>query len=132
MGRFLKENPELAAAGFPYQVLREVAMRLETPPDDPVFGVLPDATGEIPLDTVREWVAKLRRYLRRTARIGFYSLICRSGRIAFTDTHLDVTFRLSRADIRVRRAGLDLDPGWTPWLGRVVHFHYVGDGEYEA
>ena len=43
-----------------------------------------------------------------------------SGRVAFTDTHVDVLFDLGHADIRVRRAGLDIDPGWVPWLGRVV------------
>jgi hypothetical protein len=24
----------------------------------------------------------------------------------------------------VRRAGLDVDPGWLPWFGRVVNFHF--------
>jgi hypothetical protein len=31
----------------------------------------------------------------------------------------------------VRRLGLDLDPGWVPWLGLVVAIHFVseaGDG----
>jgi hypothetical protein len=27
-------------------------------------------------------------------------------------------------DLRIRWAGLDLDPGWLPWLGRVVSFRY--------
>jgi len=26
----------------------------------------------------------------------------------------------------VRRAGLDIDPGWLPWFGRVVAFQFVG------
>jgi hypothetical protein len=26
--------------------------------------------------------------------------------------------------VEVRRAGLDLDPGWIPWLGAVVRFVY--------
>jgi hypothetical protein len=24
----------------------------------------------------------------------------------------------------IRRAGLDINPGWVPWLGRVINFHY--------
>ena len=36
-----------------------------------------------------------------------------------------VLFDLTRVDIRIRRAGLDIDPGWVPWLARVVLFHYV-------
>ena len=27
-------------------------------------------------------------------------------------------------DLDIRRAGLDIDPGWLPWLGRVVRFRY--------
>jgi hypothetical protein len=49
----------------------------------------------------------------------------RPGRIATTRTHLDVVFELRAADIRVRRAGLDINPGWVPWLGRVVTFYYL-------
>ena len=37
---------------------------------------------------------------------------------------LEVRFALDDADVRVRRAGLDLDPGWLPWLGCVVRFVY--------
>jgi hypothetical protein len=38
-----------------------------------------------------------------------------------------LTVRLSsdHLDIRVRRAGLDRDPGWIPWLQRRVRFEYV-------
>jgi len=27
-------------------------------------------------------------------------------------------------ELRLRRAGLDFDAGWVPWLGRVVAYHY--------
>ena len=37
---------------------------------------------------------------------------------------IDVHFRLADARADLRRTGLDLDPGWLPWLGRVVRFHY--------
>jgi hypothetical protein len=40
-------------------------------------------------------------------------------------THIDVDFRLSQADVRIRRVALDVDPGWVPWLGRVVQFSYL-------
>jgi hypothetical protein len=36
-------------------------------------------------------------------------------------------FDVRRADVRIRKAGLDLDPGWVPWLGRVLSFHYVDE-----
>src|SRR5205823_4110043 len=38
-----------------------------------------------------------------------------------------IELRLATEEISVelRRAGLDLDPGWLPWLGAVVRFAYV-------
>jgi hypothetical protein len=44
-----------------------------------------------------------------------------------------VFFHHEQADIRIRAAGIDLNPGWTPWLGRVIAFYYtdnpsVGEG----
>ena len=36
---------------------------------------------------------------------------------------------LDTADIRVRLLGLDLDPGWLPWFGRVIRFQYPGRRE---
>ncbi|WP_257446371.1 hypothetical protein [Archangium lipolyticum] len=66
-----------------------------------------------------------RRWCRRYARLGLHELVCRPGRITATRTHVDVLFDIQQADIRVRSAGLDIDPGWVPWLGRVVRFHYL-------
>ncbi len=37
---------------------------------------------------------------------------------------IDISLHLDEADVRIRRIGLDLDPGWLPWFGRVVRFHY--------
>ncbi len=39
-------------------------------------------------------------------------------------SHLEVHCRMADVRLAVRRAGLDVDPGWLPWLGRVVRFHY--------
>ncbi|AKU14564.1 hypothetical protein AzCIB_4678 [Azoarcus sp. CIB] len=56
----------------------------------------------------------------------------RPARIRATASHLDVHLRLSdvHRDVHldIRRTGLDLDPGWLPWLGRVVRFHYDSGG----
>lgn len=65
-----------------------------------------------------------RRWLRRVARLGLADLVLRPARLSVSATHVDVHFRLGDCDIRVRRVGLDLDPGWLPWFGRVVAFHY--------
>jgi hypothetical protein len=82
------------------------------------FRLLPeDSTGEF-------WLSACRRWLRRRARIGLASLVVRPARLALTSTHADMFFALNGADVRVRRAGLDIDPGWVPWLGKVIAFHY--------
>ena len=71
-------------------------------------------------------VTAMNRYCRQYAAMGLGGLIRRPAYIATTKTHLDVTFPFSQLDIRVRMAGLDINPGWVPWLGRVFQFHYVG------
>ncbi len=48
----------------------------------------------------------------------------RLARLRADETHVDVDFLAETIDIDIRLAGLDLNPGWTPWLGRVVAFHY--------
>jgi hypothetical protein len=95
-----------------------------------------DASGRLPLAfragggavgvevAVEAWVTALRRWCRRRARLGVADVALRPGRFAATRTHLDVTLPMSAVDVRVRAAGMDLDPGWVPWLGRVIAFHY--------
>ncbi|MDB5801322.1 MAG: hypothetical protein JWL63_2261 [Rhodocyclales bacterium] len=75
------------------------------------------------------WLIAARRWLRRAGGIGLASLVLRPGRVSTTPTHIDIHFRLNDMDIRVRRLGLDIDPGWLPWFGRVLSFHYVRSGE---
>jgi hypothetical protein len=41
-----------------------------------------------------------------------------------TETHLDLDLAATSVDLALRLSGLDLDPGWVAWLGRVVTFHY--------
>jgi hypothetical protein len=78
------------------------------------------------LDLITDaWTTALRRWCRRYARMGLHDVVRRRGRMAFTRTHVDVTLALRGADVRARAAGLDLDPGWVPWLGRVIAFHYT-------
>ena len=63
-------------------------------------------------------------YLRRHAKMSLRSLVRRRARVILTATHWDVMFPLADIDLRVRRLALDTDPGWVPWLGRVVQLHF--------
>jgi hypothetical protein len=46
------------------------------------------------------------------------------GRVYVTGSHFDLVLPLAAANLAVRRAGLDRDPGWLPAFGRVVTFHF--------
>ncbi|MGG6297048.1 hypothetical protein ACQ4M4_21855 [Leptolyngbya sp. AN02str] len=73
---------------------------------------------------LQTWQMALQRLCCRYGRMGLRRLVYRPGRLKFTRTHLDVTLPLEQAEVGIRRAGLDLNPGWVPWFGRVVQFHY--------
>ena len=75
---------------------------------------------------VRRWLRASDRACRGVdeQRLSLRRLVRRVGLVRVTATHLDVTMPLAQADLRVRRLGLDLDPGWVTWLGRVVAIHY--------
>jgi hypothetical protein len=105
------------------QIFHVLLSRLRVAEDDPAWMVAspPDGASRMIPEI---WLTGCRRLLRRRVRIGLASLVLRPARLTFTTTHVDVFFTLNAADVRVRRAGLDLDPGWVPWLRRVVSFHY--------
>jgi len=84
---------------------------------------------EIPDRRLRLWLIKIRRWCWRNGRITVREIVRRHGYVTLTRTDLDVSLSIDSADIRIRRIGLDLDPGWVPWFGRVVRFHYRYRGE---
>lgn len=47
-------------------------------------------------------------------------------------SHIDVFYALDSVRLDIRLAGLDVNPGWVPWLGRVVAFHYIESMPLEA
>ena len=106
------------------RVLQHALRRLRLPDGDPVWAVCaaaPDAA----LDAAAlRWLHTVRHALRRRFGIGLASLVLRPGRLALTRSHAEMHFALAATDLRVRRHGLDVDPGWLPWFGRVVAFHF--------
>ncbi|GLS27834.1 hypothetical protein GCM10007877_35530 [Marinibactrum halimedae] len=52
------------------------------------------------------------------------------ARIVLSSSHIDLFAPLHCVRVDVRLAGLDVDPGWLPWLGRVVHFYFDDDGQF--
>ncbi len=83
-------------------------------------------------DLLRVWAIAVRRYCWRTGRIAVREIVARRGLFSVNRTDLDVSLPLEEAEIRIRRIGLDLDPGWLPWFGRVVRFHYLYRREFHG
>ena len=78
-------------------------------------------------DLLRVWMVAVRRWCWRMGRLTLREIVHRKGRVWLTRTDVDITLPLDQADVRIRRIGLDIDPGWLPWFGdcgRVVRFHY--------
>ncbi|TVQ32918.1 MAG: hypothetical protein EA356_12805 [Geminicoccaceae bacterium] len=93
-----------------------------------------DLAPAIDLDTERlalaaAWAARrlARQLLARPVR----TLLRRPGHVLADRTHVTITFAAHWAELDVRRAALDVDLGWCPWLWRVVRivYDYGGDGE---
>jgi hypothetical protein len=88
------------------------------------LGLLPSKNPASLDDLLRAWAVATRRWCWRAGRITVREIITRSGLFSVNRTDLDVSLPLETADVRIRRLGLDLDPGRLPWFGRIVHFHY--------
>jgi hypothetical protein len=75
-----------------------------------VIGVLRDRVGPLPAESDS----------------GLLSRVCTRRAVIVADPGwLEVRLDLSEVATDLRRGGLDLDPGWLPWLGAVVRFVYA-------
>lgn len=122
--RWLEARPETAADGFARALLRAIAVRHGAEEDDLTLRVLagddrPGWAGDI-----TAWRVGLDRWLRRNARIRLAEVVRRPGGLLLAEDMLEVRYPPASADLRLRRRALDLDPGWTPWLGLSIRYHY--------
>ena len=103
--------------------LQAAAGRFHIAPDDPLHGAI--AALEAPAPASDAWLRRARLAAVRDARLPLRRIARRRGGVLVSDTRIDVVFPAEAADVRIRRAGFDLDPGFLPWLGRSVRFHYA-------
>jgi hypothetical protein len=151
----IEASPALAEANLAAHVLYDIALRLGVAEEDPILLGLKSSGDEFALpeqtiaatpraawpanlawnesrrhtgsELLRVWILAVRRWCWREAGLTAREIVERRGTVWITRTDLDVTLPLKDADVRIRRVGLDIDPGWVPWLGvrgRVVRFHY--------
>ena len=76
------------------------------------------------LESARPWWRTARQACAQHARLPLGQLLRRPGEMLVSPQRLDIVFPLRLQDIRVRRAGFDIDPGYLPWLDCVLRFHY--------
>lgn len=131
----LLEHVEALAPDQLPHVLWHMATRiLGIPVDDPVVrafcggwqpeGALPDPHGALALPAelvahnVTDYVAQ------RLPDTTLTAILQRPGTIHFEAGWIEACMPARSAETILRRAGLDLDPGWLPWLGCVVRFVY--------
>jgi hypothetical protein len=107
-------------------------------PDDPAAlafaGLDPDADPpagdpaerteiEAAAQRVGAWLAQRLPDWKATGRVT--RVIGREAMILSEPGWVEVEFALADVDPAIRRAGLDLDPGYLPWLGLVLKYRYV-------
>lgn len=111
---------EVDPDGMPWALRRPAPAPLEGPP----------AGAATDLDTLcLAWRHALARALAAIdPALTLAAVVARPGAVLHTRTGVDVIFDLADADLAIRRPALDVDPGWLPWLGRVVHYHYLVGG----
>lgn len=51
-------------------------------------------------------------------------LVERDAQVIASPGWIELVFSLDGVSLALRRAGLDLDPGWVPWLGVVIRYRY--------
>jgi hypothetical protein len=123
---WLGARPDLLAGDPGRTLIRTIAAHHLVPPGDPALAPLelPDGDFEPPAWALL-WRAGLDRWLRRRARVTLDRLVWRGGWLRFAEDRLTIRFPPQVADIRLRRHALDVDPGWTDWLGLSVRYLYA-------
>ncbi|MFZ5446329.1 MAG: hypothetical protein ACOZQL_40450 [Myxococcota bacterium] len=112
----------LGLAGLPPDA--EPPSEVEPPATDDELAAVEALRGEL-LVLLRRDLERLGASLPKEEAQLLHRICRRGGRLDFSGRWLEATLSLDEVDTELRRAGLDLDPGWLPWLGAVVRFRYA-------
>ena len=140
----LLDDPRLgerAASWVLFHVLLDLTGRAPDAAEDPTVRVLaglPPAgrppAGDPTPDEAAALAEHAERWARCTAerlrtdlppRAAVLGVLTRVGTVLAVPGWSEIRMRLVDVDLEVRRAGLDLDPGFVPWLGSVVVIRYA-------
>ena len=130
---WIEQQAELPADALRL-LLRELARALGVPDDDSALaafcgGNVPqaEAPGAITLHAeaiVAQWSSWLDEAAPELAEPRLLTVCRRSGRLRMEPGWIELHLPLTNVDTSIRRLGLDLDPGWLPWLGCVLRICY--------
>lgn len=125
-GDWLVEHPQWLEADLPLRLLATLCQQLAVAEDDPVWQMISvaGAEGDGIEQVIAQWLAQLNAWCSEIAELDLAMIVLRPARLHATPTHIELYFSLDQVNLRIRRVGLDFDPGWVAWLGRVVMFHY--------
>lgn len=112
------DDPLAAWAG----AMRAACRHLHIPDDDVMRTAL--AGLDLPLVDDPHWLRTARLAAVHDAHLPLLRIARRRGAVWVSPERIDVEFPPASLDLRIRRAGFDINPGFVPWLGRIVHFHY--------
>jgi hypothetical protein len=125
---FSQEAPAHTAA-----LVQAVAMALHVPVDGPVMSVMTagEPLKEIAPTTqaaanrlVAQWAQWLDETLPDAPEPRVQWVCHRPGRLQIEPGWIELHLDMDQIDTRLRRIGLDLDPGWVPFIGAVVRICY--------
>ncbi|MDT8760244.1 hypothetical protein MZO42_16205 [Sphingomonas psychrotolerans] len=125
---WLIDHPDLAAADGGRRLIRAIGRHFDAGSEDPALLPFVDCAPGDP-DFARPWRVALDFRLWRGARIRLHEVVRRQGWLRQTEERLVIRFDPESVDLRLRRHALDVDPGWTDWLGLSIRYLYANQGE---
>jgi hypothetical protein len=107
-----------------WRLLHDLGVAFGLPEDEPMalFLAAQDLGTTVAPQLLASLVDRIERFYSPD---GLWPLpLAQQARLWVTETHLDLDLETQTVDVALRLSGLDLDPKWVAWLGRVVTFHY--------
>jgi hypothetical protein len=119
---FVATLPPEERSSFPWQILATALQHARIDEPDP-FAI---AMSELPATPHPSgiWLIRANRLALKLTGLNLRHIVRRPALATISPQQIDLFFRTNEADLRLRRTGLDVDPGWVPWLQRVVRYHF--------